>query len=172
MTRPVGPEAPRFWSKVDKAGPVPAHVPELGPCWVWTKSTDRRGYGRFGLPGRHGGWTYAHRWSWKAAHGAVPPGLCVLHRCDNPPCVRPEHLFVGTHGDNSADKKAKDRSNRGERNGMARLTDDEVRAARELRSQGMTYAEIAQQLGRSLHPVWRAASGRGWTHVDREDLPA
>lgn len=169
--RPIGPEAPRFWSKVDKDGPVPTHRPELGPCWVWTRGTDRRGYGRFGRPGRDSGWVYAHRWSYAAAHGPIAAGLGVLHRCDNPPCVRPEHLFVGTDADNSADMVAKDRSNRGERNGMAALTDAEVRIARELRAQGAAYAEIARQLGHPMQTVWRAASGRGWLHVDREDLP-
>lgn len=110
--RRVTPIAQRFWSKVDKSGPVPAHSPELGPCWVWTASLNRKGYGQIhyraaDAPKRPAA---AHRISWMLAHGGMP-ALCVLHKCDNPRCVRPDHLFVGTVAENNEDMRAKGRDN-------------------------------------------------------------
>lgn len=84
-----------FWRGVDKAG----------DCWIWTRCRDRRGYGRFSAKGHR----RAHRFSWALTNGPIPPGMCVLHRCDNPPCVNPAHLFVGTSNDNVADMMAKGR---------------------------------------------------------------
>ena len=94
---PLPPVSERFWAKVQK---TPA-------CWVWTASTSRNGYGKFRLP--EGPLTSAHRISWEWAYGPVPEGMCVLHRCDNPPCVRPEHLFLGTIADNNHDCVTKGR---------------------------------------------------------------
>lgn len=90
----------RFDAKVDKSGP--------GGCWVWTGKRSREGYGRFSLDGRL---VNAHRWSWERAVGPIPNGLLVCHHCDNPPCVNPEHLFVGTIQDNTRDMLAKGRGN-------------------------------------------------------------
>lgn len=82
----------RFWARVDKSG----------CCWVWTGSCNNKGYGRFDGE-------YAHRFSWRLLSGPIPDGLNVLHRCDNPPCVRPDHLFLGTVSDNARDMWAKGR---------------------------------------------------------------
>lgn len=110
-------EIERFWAKVDKLGPIVR--PELGPCWVWTAGLTGDGYGAFGWgpkcrTGR------AHRFAWEIANGSIPKGLCVLHRCDNPKCVRADHLFVGTSADNTRDRHAKGRTARGDMSG-ARL---------------------------------------------------
>lgn len=112
-----------FWSNVNKDGPVPEHMPELGPCWVWTAGRFACGYGQFakGRPSR-----YAHRISWALANGPVPDGLWVLHKCDNRPCVRPDHLFLGTHADNMRDMVEKGRSTVGDRNG-SRLHPERLR---------------------------------------------
>ena len=105
--------AARFWVKVDKNGPIPAHCPELGPCWVWTKAADPKGYGRFGI-GPSGGNRvfFAHRVAMALA-GTIPPDeLQGCHHCDNPSCCNPAHLFLGTGADNAADMLAKGRSGR------------------------------------------------------------
>lgn len=88
----------RFWSSVDKDG-------ENG-CWLWTRGRNEHGYG---VLDRKSGSGLAHRYSWELANGPIPTGLQVLHRCDNPPCVNPEHLFLGTRLDNMADMTAKGR---------------------------------------------------------------
>jgi len=89
----------RFWSKVNKHGP---RAGRLGRCWVWIGGHMRGGYGRFKVDGQM---QQAHRVAW----GDVPEGMQVLHRCDNPPCVRRSHLFLGTNSDNVADMLAKGR---------------------------------------------------------------
>jgi|SRR5580704_2479376 hypothetical protein len=98
--------AERFWSKVDKNGPIPEHVPHLGNCWVWTASLVHRGYGAFALT--HQKTVPAHRAAFFLHHGRWPEP-CALHRCDNRACVRMDHLFEGTKGDNARDAIQKQR---------------------------------------------------------------
>lgn len=121
-------EADKFWSYVDKNGPVPAHQPELGPCWLWTGGKVKKGeagpersYGAFAP---ETGKIYpAHRYSYELAYGKIEGHvghdkdreICVCHACDNPPCVRPEHLWLGSDADNHADMIAKGRHAHGPR---------------------------------------------------------
>lgn len=116
------PVAERFWSRVRKG--------EGDACWLWTRPRGKKTgplYGKFmRYVDRGNGFVWrpvaAHRFSWELANGPIPDGLFVLHRCDNPPCVRPDHLFLGTGLDNSRDMVAKGRSQRFERHWNAKLS--------------------------------------------------
>jgi hypothetical protein len=95
----------RFWSRVQ----IPAPCFDYSPCWNWQGSLDRHGYGQFKLgfglsPLR------AHRIAYEACKGEIPEGMHVLHSCDNPRCCNPDHLRVGTHADNMADREARGRT--------------------------------------------------------------
>jgi HNH endonuclease len=96
------PTEPRFWAKVDKEGPVQPHCPELGNCWTWTGAAYRYGYGYIWVA-EIGKQRSAARYSWELVNGPSDPALDILHHCDNPRCVRPSHLFQGTHSDNMRD---------------------------------------------------------------------
>lgn len=98
----------RFWSHVDKNGPIPAHRPDLGPCWPWTGGRDKKGYGHFGFEGEN---KRAHVVALILTTGGRPEGAHGLHHCDNPPCCNPAHLFWGSNDDNVADSIAKGRAN-------------------------------------------------------------
>jgi HNH endonuclease len=102
-----------FWTHVNTNGPTVR--PELGCCWLWTGKTLPEIDGKFGVWGNYGSASFhgdsepAHRLSWYINNGTIHGRLWVLHHCDNPPCVRPEHLFLGTVLDNNHDRMAKGR---------------------------------------------------------------
>lgn len=159
--------ADRFWSRVDKNGPVPAHVPHLGPCWIWIGALRSDGYGviGFGRGGAHKTSLFAaHRFSWALSNGTAPRQL-VLHRCDNKRCVRPDHLFAGTTQDNIADKCAKGRnvSPRGEHNHFAKITAADADRVRALYATGeYTQPELAKVVGLGLTTVADIIRARRW----------
>ena len=135
--------ARRFWEKVDRNGPTQAHVPHLGNCWTWTGYLMPEGYGQVALPHNQGA-ALSHQIAWQLTHGAIPEGLWVLHKCDNRVCVRPDHLFLGTHQDNMADMDAKGRRPRGESAPWSKLTEDQVRTIRTLSATGVNVDDIAE----------------------------
>lgn len=113
----------RFWGGLDRSkglGPQ-------GDCWEWAKGRVQQGYGRLSV-GRSE--VRAHRFSYELAYGPIPEGMMVCHRCDNPPCCNPEHLFLGTALENNQDKAEKDRTLYGEDHHKAKLKDEDIIAIR------------------------------------------
>lgn len=158
--------AARFWSKVDKGGPVPGHAPELGPCWTWTAYCDRMGYGQVGRskPRRV---EYANRVSWELSTGSGAGDLCVLHKCDNPSCVNPSHLFLGTRTENMDDKVKKGRQQRGERHPGAVVREEQVAEFFARRARGDSIRKIAESYGLKLETVGQILRGDTWAHANR-----
>jgi hypothetical protein len=158
--------ADRFWAKVNRDGPVPAHRPELGPCWIWTAGKSSHGYGSFGDGERI---DRSHRVSYRMAYGPLVPGQVVCHRCDNPPCVNPAHLFAGSALDNARDKVGKGRSGprlMGEAHLSAKLTAEQVVAIRERLAAGESQSALAREHGVTVQSIHAIAHYRSW-----RDLP-
>lgn len=145
----------RFSAKVNLAGPVPDHVPGLGPCHIWTGDHTSHGYGLLRRAG-------AHRVAMWLATGEEPGDRHVLHRCDNPPCVRPEHLYYGTHRQNMDDKAGRGRAGR-----VLKLTDAQVEEIRTRYVAGEMAKDLAPQYGISQTLAQRIVMGhtRGLTPV-------
>ena len=141
-----------FWQKVEKTD----------TCWRWTGAVNTHGYGQTSLGGRQTG---AHRLAWRFTYGPIPPGLSVLHRCDNPPCVRPDHLFLGTVTDNAVDMMAKGRGRVGSRHGKAKLTEEIVREMRRRHAMGERYVSLAAAFGVTPENVSTVCRRLTWTHV-------
>jgi len=148
----------RFWPKVRRGD----------GCWEWTGGRVKFGYGQTSINGKS---ITAHRMAWILAYGSIPDGLCVLHRCDNPPCVRPDHLFLGTNKDNTRDMIAKGRSKAprtagpGEVHGNARMSRAEVVRMRKLRKAGWKVDALAEEFRVGTTQVSRITRGVSWSHV-------
>lgn len=141
----------RFWSKADKGG----------ECWEWTGAKLRHGYGVFTLFHRRP--IKSHRMAYLLEVGGIPAGLCVLHECDNPSCVRPSHLFLGTNVDNIADKVRKGRQTKGERNPRAKLTKRQVDAIRaEYVPYKVAAPELANRYGVRPKAIYEIVWGNCW----------
>ena len=134
----------------------------LTGCWVWVGRPNTSGYGTFSLNKKR---ERAHRVSWMLNRGPIPEGLQVLHKCDNPPCVNPDHLFLGTNADNVKDRVSKGRTapNDGETNPKALLTKWLVLKIKRMRKRRMTYKAIGDTFGVSLPAVYKAVHGKTWT---------
>lgn len=176
-----------FWKRVDQS---PGQGPK-GDCWEWTGYQAKRygkdtGYGRLKAivaPGVKALLT-AHRVSWEIAHGTIPEGQCVCHSCDNPPCVNPRHLFLGSNIENTADRVAKGRSAQGDRSGrrlhpetyprgeqhpLAELTKEQVQVIRFLHSQGRAIRSLARQFGRGKSTITKVVKRETWREVEDID---
>lgn len=141
-----------FWSKVNKTG----------GCWLWTGPMTEKGYGRFYHNYQA---SRAHRVAYELCVGPVPAGVEICHRCDNPACVNPDHLFVGSHKDNMADMSRKDRGARlrGQRNGMAKLTPEAVAEIRAKHTAGgVSQRQLAKVYSVSQGTIWQIVNGHYW----------
>lgn len=154
-------EAARFWSKVAKSE----------GCWEWHGAKTNSGYGRIVItrPGENPRqvWFVAHRVAWALAGKSRAGDQILCHRCDNPGCVNPEHLFVGTHKDNAADRDAKGRRTppKGIKNGRAKLTEQDVRDIRANKALcRVTHAELAARFGISQSQVGYVLN-HGWRNI-------
>lgn len=145
----------RFWANINKTN----------GCWLWTGSKANKGYGRLKTQGVTRG---AHRISYAIHFGRPPLNLLVCHRCDNPLCVNPGHLFLGTFKDNVADCIAKGRKVNadGEKAGSAKLTNEQVILIRQEYAKGIeTAAEIGKRFGVTDEPIRKIVRGEAWKNV-------
>lgn len=150
------PAAKRFYDKVSPE-------PNTG-CWLWAgKGRHEFGYGYILPDGeKRPGAELAHRFSYRLHHGHIPDGMHVCHRCDVPDCVNPDHLFLGTAGDNVADMVEKKRFPFGEKHGLSKLNEDAIRHIRRKEMSGVGYAKIY-----SVTPslICAVQKGRVWAHI-------
>lgn len=149
----VTPEELRFFAKLTPD-------PRSG-CLLWLGAVGSNGYGRFYYQGRI---MHAHRAAYAMAHGEIPKGLHVLHRCDRPLCVKPDHLFLGTNADNIADKVAKGRSTKGSRNPRAILKESQVLSI--LKRRG-SHAQVGAQFGVTARTVQAIRLGSNWAWLTK-----
>ena len=148
----------RFWSKVDKR--------EDDECWEWTGCKQGNGYGRFWFDRKT---TNAHRVAWEIKNGPIENGLIVCHHCDNPACVNPSHLFLGTDKSNAVDRERKGRGwvprLRGSKNGAAKLTETDIPVIRFWIDRGYTQVGIAKAFNVSPQLISQIHTGEKWAHI-------
>jgi hypothetical protein len=153
----------KFWNRVDKNGPIPAHVPHLGPCWVWTGRLASKKKFRYGIVIVGGKEVRAHRFAWELAHSTIPEGLCVLHRCDRANCIREEHLFLGTKKDNNLDRDSKNRQASCEKNNKAKLTAEMVSTIRwSYTVGGLPVRTLSNWYEVAYGTIWRIVHNTAW----------
>jgi hypothetical protein len=135
-------------------------------CWLWTGGLNDKGYGRIKVSGEGAIIQRAHQLSWILSGNEIPEGLFICHSCDNPACVNPSHLFVGTAKDNTTDAVKKGRMAFGERQGQHKLTGSDVVSIR-LRyiPRVCSQRKLAAEFGVHQHTIWAVLSGINWKHI-------
>lgn len=164
--------ADRLWAKTEKRGP--------DDCWEWQGWRHPFGHGQIGRGRRSDGLAYTHVVAWEITNGPVPAGAYVCHRCDNPACVNPGHLFLGDHAANMKDMLAKRRNSFGERH-ATKLKDADVEAIRKALMAGVTQQLLANQFGVSRSMIGMIGRHQRWaisatdeatrTKLDARPLP-
>lgn len=148
----------RFWAKVDK-------IPGKSSCWLWL-GAGRVGWGYGTLRvGTDSSATTSQRAAWRVQMGAIPKGMCVLHRCDNPLCVRIDHLFLGTRSENAADRTRKNRQAKGTSLPQSRLDEHKVLDIRTRYAAGEHPAALASEFGVTIWGIWKVLQRRSWGWV-------
>jgi len=163
MKKARAPLEVRFWAKVDRSQLSP------GGCWIWTAAKNEHGYGKVSVGGRMGRPEKSHRVSLMLSGVDVTDRL-VLHRCDNPPCVNPAHLYVGDHKKNTADMISRGRyrgggKHRGSEHPSSLLNEKQVRTIRTMLASGLQPATVAEHFGISSSHVSMIKGNRIWKHV-------
>lgn len=153
------PMSVRFWLKVDIKGD--------SDCWNWKAGSRKGGYGTFGVGCKN---LVSSRVAWELTYGEIPEGLRVLHKCDNPPCCNPSHLFLGTNAENSADMVSKKRHRHGSKHKLAKLTEEQVSEIKKLIPAGRCKrgecSEIAGRFGITIGKLGKLRRGEAWSHVN------
>ena len=168
--RVLRPVEQRFWIKVHKSD----------GCWLWTACVNNMGYGEFRISKGSQGLEYAHRFSWTLHNGPIPDGMKVLHKCDTPRCVRPDHLFLGSQKDNIHDCIGKGRNpvltvghlgSKGEKHGMSKLTQEQIIDIRQRYVGGVNQfnpsnrRKLAEEFGIKPNHVWQIYTRKVWKHI-------
>lgn len=143
-----------FWSRVSVLNPE--------DCWPWLKGKANNGYGRYTKAKRSGMPSGAHQVSWILTYGNIPHGLYVLHKCDNPGCVNPYHLFLGTAKDNALDKVSKNRQPRGEQISSHKLTSLQVK---QIKEDTRSTKDIAKAYNVSSVLIFKIKRNESWRHI-------
>ena len=145
----------RFEAKFEKRG--------SSDCWEWTASRRKDGYGQFNIAGRI---QLAHRIAYQLYVGEIPEGMCILHHFDNPSCVNPSHLFLGTQADNMIDCMNKDRGFHpvGEKHWNAKLTGEQVGVIRQMSSDGARNVDLVKLFGVSKQTISAIIHGQNWAN--------
>ena len=131
-------------------------------CWLWTAGKNPKGYGVIEIKRRQ---LRVHRLAWTLTRGSISEGLCVLHKCDTPPCFNPDHLFLGTLADNLHDMTCKGRRAYGSQHGLAKLTEEDVRSIRDLSAAGTTGVELAKRFSVRGTTISAVVNRKNWKHV-------
>lgn len=133
-------------------------------CWNWRSFKDKNGYGEMAYQKTT---NKAHRISWMIYNGSIPDGMYVLHKCDNPPCSNPDHLFLGDAGDNRRDCRDKGRMpiRRGEKSNFCKLKEEQVKEIKKLLTDGLSQYEIGRKFNVSRGAICDIKRGRNWKHV-------
>lgn len=131
-------------------------------CWFWIGAMTSVGYGEVTFRGRR---TLAHRAMYEVFNGPIPDGLMILHSCDRPCCINPNHLRAGTQVHNMKDMKDRNRQSRGSHRPLSKLTENDVRNIKAMIAQGTPQSQIAEAFGISQPKISRINTGKAWSHL-------